>query len=640
MTVRATIVGLLCVAFLCLATPYTDLVMQGSRMVANHLPIGVLGIFLVMVLIVNSVFRVLAARWAFTRTELMVIFIMMLVASSIPSTGYIALVLPLLAGRTYFAPDHPKWDSLFGQYLRKWLIPQDPQAMRWFYEGLPPGQSIPWGTWLVPLAAWALFAGMFWAGYFCLSMILRKQWIEHERLTFPLAQVPLEIVGDDERPSGISTAFWRNKLVWVGFLIVFLMHTSNSMSRWYGFFPSFQFTNISLGSEKWVWPWNAWLGMTLSFYPSLIGIAYLISTEVAASLWFFYLLNRAQRLGIALYGLEVQGASGGFNSTTYFRGQEVGAFFALAVFLFWGARKQLLATIRASAHGERDPRDPFPLPWAVVGFLLSVAGVAAWGMAAGMDWWASVLVVMFFYAVAIGLTRLVSAGGVMYVECSFMPQDFTNNFLGTSGMSAHNLTPLAMSTRIFMFNQEVTWWPYLMNSFKIAHSINMKGKHLLLAVALAMVTAVTVGYYFGLRTIYHNGAVTLGTAMEEPPTWTYNKLQTYLEAPVEKSVLGICSTIGGAVLMWVLLVLNRNYLWWRLNPVGYLMGSTGTLAQIWSSTLIGWACSTISLHYGGLKLYRQLRPFFLGLILGEFMAAGVWLLIDYALGVRMHTIFP
>jgi len=640
MTVRATIVGLLCVAFLCLATPYTDLVMQGSRMVANHLPIGVLGIFLVMVLIVNSVFRVLAARWAFTRTELMVIFIMMLVASSIPSTGYIALVLPLLAGRTYFAPDHPKWDSLFGQYLRKWLIPQDPQAMRWFYEGLPPGQSIPWGTWLVPLAAWALFAGMFWAGYFCLSMILRKQWIEHERLTFPLAQVPLEIVGDDERPSGISTPFWRNKLVWVGFLIVFLMHTSNSMSRWYGFFPSFQFTNISLGSEKWVWPWNAWLGMTLSFYPSLIGIAYLISTEVAASLWFFYLLNRAQRLGIALYGLEVQGASGGFNSTTYFRGQEVGAFFALAVFLFWGARKQLLATIRASAHGERDPRDPFPLPWAVVGFLLSVAGVAAWGMAAGMDWWASVLVVMFFYAVAIGLTRLVSAGGVMYVECSFMPQDFTNNFLGTSGMSAHNLTPLAMSTRIFMFNQEVTWWPYLMNSFKIAHSINMKGKHLLLAVALAMVTAVTVGYYFGLRTIYHNGAVTLGTAMEEPPTWTYNKLQTYLEAPVEKSVLGICSTIGGAVLMWVLLVLNRNYLWWRLNPVGYLMGSTGTLAQIWSSTLIGWACSTISLHYGGLKLYRQLRPFFLGLILGEFMAAGVWLLIDYALGVRMHTIFP
>ncbi len=640
MTFRAAIVGLLCVAFLCVVTPYTDLVMQGSQIVANHLPIGVLGIFLFMVLIVNSVFRVLVARWAFTRAELMVIFIMMLVASSIPSSGYVRVLLPVLAGRTYFAADHPKWDSLFGKYLRDWLVPQDKQAMKWFYEGLPAGQHIPWDTWIVPLAVWALFAALFWMGYFCLSMILRKQWIEHERLTFPLAQVPLDIVADDERPSGISSPFFRNKLMWLGFAIVFLMHACNSMSRWSGLFPQFQLTNIDISSKWTTWPWNAWSGTKLSFYPSLIGIAYLISTEVAASLWVFYLLNRITKLGIALYGLEVAGQQGGFNSTTFFRGQEVGAFFALAVFMFWGARRQLLTTIRESMHGEKDPRDPFRLHWAVVGFLISVAGVATWGMAAGMDWWASVLIVMFFYAVAIGLTRLISAGGIMYVECSFMPQDFTNNFLGTAGMGAKNLTPLAISTRVFMFNQEVTWWPYLMNSFKIAHTINLKGSHLLLSVALAMVAAVFVGYWASITYVYKVGAVTLGDAMSEPATWTFNKLQGFLEAPLERNVLGIVSTIGGAGIMWALLVLNRNYLWWRLNPVGYLMGSTGTLMQIWSSTLIGWVFSSVILRYGGLKMYRQFRPFFVGLILGEFIAAAVWLVIDYYTGVKMHTIFP
>jgi len=640
MTFRAAVVGLLCVAFLCAATPYTDLVMQGSRLVANHLPIGVLGIFLTMILLVNTVFCVLSVKWAFTRSELLVIFIMMLVASSIPSTGYVQVLVSVLAGRSYFAADHTKWDPLFGQYLRHWLVPQDRTAMKWFYEGLPPGQGIPWGTWITPLAAWALFAGLFWAGYFCLSMILRKQWIEHERLTFPLAQVPLDIVADDERPSAITAPFFRNRLMWLGFAVVFLMHASSSLSRWYGVFPNVNMANIDIGSKWTTWPMNAWQGMTISFYPSLIGIGYLISTEVAASLWIFYWLNRLQKLSFAIYGLEVAGQTGGFNSTTFFRGQEVGAFFALAVFLFWGARRQLLETIKGSMHGERDPRDPFPLQWAVVGFLVSVIGVAAWGMAAGMDWWASVLVVMFFYAVAIGLTRLISAGGVMYVECSFMPQDFTNNFLGSQGMGAQNLTPLAISTRVFMFNQEVTWWPYLMNSFKIAHSINLKGTHLLLAVALAMVTSVVLGCYFALRIIYKDGAVAMGTILQEPATWTFDKLTGFIESPLERNPLGIVSTIGGAIAMWVLLVLNRNYLWWRLNPVGYLMGSTGTLGIIWASTFVGWVFSSLTLRYGGLKLYRQFRPLFVGLILGEFMAAAFWLVVDYFLGIKMHTIFP
>ena len=38
------------------------------------------------------------------------------------------------------------------------------------------------------------------------------------------------------------------------------------------------------------------------------------------------------------------------------------------------------------------------------------------------------------------------------------------------------------------------------------------------------------------------------------------------------------------------------------------------------------------LRYGGVRLYRNLRPFFLGLILGEIVGAGVFLVIDYATG--------
>ena len=39
-------------------------------------------------------------------------------------------------------------------------------------------------------------------------VILRKQWIERERLIFPLAQLPLEMT---------KKSFFKNKLMWLGF---------------------------------------------------------------------------------------------------------------------------------------------------------------------------------------------------------------------------------------------------------------------------------------------------------------------------------------------------------------------------------------------------------------------------------------
>jgi len=35
------------------------------------------------------------------------------------------------------------------------------------------------------------------------------------------------------------------------------------------------------------------------------------------------------------------------------------------------------------------------------------------------------------------------------------------------------------------------------------------------------------------------------------------------------------------------------------------------------------------LKYGGVKLYRTLKPLFLGLILGQISCAGMWMVIDF-----------
>jgi hypothetical protein len=639
MTLRAALTGLLCTAVLCIAAPFANYVMQGSGIAANHLPIGAVFVFVALLTFINPMLRWLGQKRAFTRSELIVVLIMMLVASSVPGYGFAGIMLPLLAAATYLATPENGWVSLFHQYFKDWIIVRDPQAIRWFYEGLPPGQAIPWMAWLKPMAAWGIFALLFWASYFFLGVILRKQWIEHERLDFPLAQVPLDLLGDATRPAGL-TPLLRNKLMWAGFLLVFLLHAGNSLHTYFGFLPRVPL-NVDIGRSFVQFPWNAWRDVPLFIYPSLMGIAYLISAEVAFSLWFFYWLNRLQALIITACGFEMRGAAGAFSSTVFFRAQEAGAFAAIAIYLFWAARRQLARTLLDSLRGQKDPKDPIPPHLALAGFCACVVLMALWSVAAGMDLWASLLLMFIFYIVAIGLTRLVSAGGAMYVECAFLPQDVANNFLGSRALGWNNLAVGGLQQRIFMHDQQVTWWPYLMNSLKLAHHSDIPGKHVLWAVAIVMPFAVVISYISCLTLIYHHGGLTLDRDMlQGQPGWVYNKLKSFIEAPVKPDRMAIASTMGGGLLMLVLLHMNRDYLWWRLNPLGYIMGSTGTLAQIWFSFFVGWAANTLMLKYGGLRMYRSFRPLFLGLLLGEFCAAAFWMIVDSFTGLRFHTIFP
>ncbi|MBT5873473.1 MAG: hypothetical protein HOH43_08650, partial [Candidatus Latescibacteria bacterium] len=54
---------------------------------------------------------------------------------------------------------------------------------------------------------------------------------------------------------------------------------------------------------------------------------------------------------------------------------------------------------------------------------------------------------------------------------------------------------------------------------------------------------------------------------------------------------------------------------------------------------LAWMIKGIILKYGGIKTYKLMMPFFLGLILGEFGSAGLWVIIDGLTGITGHVIF-
>ena len=52
----------------------------------------------------------------------------------------------------------------------------------------------------------------------------------------------------------------------------------------------------------------------------------------------------------------------------------------------------------------------------------------------------------------------------------------------------------------------------------------------------------------------------------------------------------------------------------------------------WWSYLIGWALKSLVMRYGSRDAYRRARPFFLGLILGEYTTALAWVVVSAVTG--------
>ena len=50
-----------------------------------------------------------------------------------------------------------------------------------------------WEPWLGPFLAWLVFMMTLYFVMVCMLVLLRKQWVENEKLAFPLTILPLEM---------------------------------------------------------------------------------------------------------------------------------------------------------------------------------------------------------------------------------------------------------------------------------------------------------------------------------------------------------------------------------------------------------------------------------------------------------------
>jgi len=646
-TLRAFAVGLVCVVLLCVATPLADLLVQSTWLASCHLPIGALVLFLVLVAGLNTALRRLSPRLGLKRHELVAIYGMMLVGAGIPSFGLAAYLIPTLAGINYFSTPENRWGELFYKYLPKWMVPFDPanpagqQAVsRGYYQGLFHGEAIPWAAWILPVAAWLIFALLLFAAYFCIGTILRRQWVDRERLAFPLVQLPAEMVRSDPVPS-FGSAFFRSRLMWLGFAIPAIIHSINSIHMYFPTFPQVPLRH-NLNSYLVTWPWNQIGIFQIWTHFSVIGFSFLLAADLSLSLWLFFLLSKLQSALAASYGMQIEYMAN-YPVQSFQAFEMLGGFVVLAAMMLWLARPHLrdvwTATLRGDKAGK-DAGEPLSYRAAVVGLGLTTLGMCAWCWFAGMTFLVPIVAIAILYVVALVLTRFVSEGGLLFIQAPFQPTSLIGAALGSAAIGPANLTVLSMVERVFIFDLRGFLMPSVLDTYRLSDTAALDRRRLTPALLAAVVVAAVVSCVVVIALGYQYGAVRMsGWFAIASPQQPGQALAAAMTNP-RPATLGYWPyVVIGSAVTYALYWLRMHFVWWQLHPIGFVMGPSWPMIQLWFSILVGWMLKASILRWGGQRTFARARPFFLGLVLGEYTAAMLWLLIDLATGQRGNMFF-
>ena len=652
--------GFLLGALLCVGIgvggPYGTMVMRGSLLFLDFSTAGAMFLIFATILVFNVALRRVWPGAQLSRGELATVAVMTIVASSIPTMGLTAYLLPNITSPYYYNTPENQWAQHLHPSLeqRGWMVPVDwsaegparTEGIRQFYEGLPRGEDepvlhwlarIPWHVWVRPLAHWAIILAALYAVMVSLMVIVRRQWVERERLIFPIARVPIELI-ESADPKRRKPPLWRQRAMWIGFAVPFIMGTWTALSRYMPGFPG----PFGLVKHVPIFHGTQVLRLRVSF--PMVGFAFLINRDIAFSIWFFNLLSLVQRGVFSTLGVHMDEDLGcyGASGTPILAHQGMGAMVVLVLVGLWVGRRHLADVLRKALTGTTsvdDSDEVLSYRSAVLLFLGGIATMTIWLHYAGL----SLVMALVFVASAIlifaALTRVVAEGGMAVSIAPLIAPSFIMSGWGTQSLGPAGTMALIMSW-VWMSDIRTFVMASAAHGLRITQGVAGRRRPLFWGVVLAIVIAMVASCVTLLLVSYAYGGINLQSWFYiNGPQCPYKYATQLLKEPTGPNVWGWIWTAGGGLIMAGLMLARRYWLWWPIHPIGFPISAVNWTDNLWLSVMIAWAVKSSVLKYGGPKLFRTVRPFFLGLILGQFSVSGVWYVIDAFTGKVGNSLF-
>lgn len=592
-------------------------------------------IFILLLLVgFNCILRRIAPRWVFSQGELLTIYIMINIASALAGHDMIQVLVPGIAHPFKFATPENKWATMFLGYIPKWLSVRDKDVLNGYYQGASSlYQANVLRAWAMPVLMWTLFICVLLFVMLCMTVLLRKQWTEREKLTYPLVHLPLEL-------SSEKTTFFRNRLLWAGIAIAVAVDLIQGLHVLYPSVPGLAIKQINLADFLTTPPWNAVGNCPVSFYPFAIGLGTLLPVDLLFSSWFFFIFWKAELVISAMQGWNQ------IPQFPYVNEQSFGAYMGIFVFAIWAGRRHIQSVVVNLFTGKGDMEDEgeaLSYRAAAIGMVIGLLFLMGFVYAMGMSWWLILAFFGIYIAMSIAVTRMrAELGPPAHDLHAAGPDAIIPAIVGPLSLGPQNLVVLSL---MFWFNRAYRAhpMPFQLEGMKMAERTSMSYRRLFVAILIAAVAGTLASFWSELHICYHVGAA----SKVAPPTVPlifggepFNRLDGWLRGvkpPVENIRIAI---LVGFLLTILLNSLRMRFFWFPFHPVGFAISGSWSMHQLWVCMLIAWMIKLLLLRYGGLRLYRKAVPLFLGLILGECVMGSLWTIIGIALHMQTYAFWP
>ena len=595
---------------------------------------------LFFLILINLGIKQVSPKSALTQAEFITIYAMLSIASGLAGHDALALTIPALSHAFWFATPENDWANLIHSYIPEFLVVSDKEILRGVYDGETPfyNRQI-MGAWMRPTLWWTSFIMAVSTIMICLNVMVRQQWTEHEKLAYPIIQLPMAIT-----EHGGAAGFFRNRLFWYGFIV------AGFIDIWHGlafFFPSLPDFSVRHNARNWGKfftdrPWNAIGNVPVPLYPFVIALGFLLPLDLSFSLWFFYLFSKIQQvIGSAL------GIPGPF---PYPFEQSIGGWLSIFIMAVLVTRRHLAnvwRTIWGQANGIDDSQEP--ISYRVASLLIFMAGlyILWFTLKAGMTLWIIIPYFLFFYALSVGITRVRAEIGPPAHEMAFMcnSQQFLINILGTRPLGGRNLGFITLNWWMSGRGYREHIMPHQLESFKMAERASMNTKKLVIAMLLAVIWGSLVTFWAMLSELYRlGGAVTGAGGGGVGPSighiGQFNWLAGLLTFPKEPDVPATVAMASGMGFTFFLMIMRSRFMWFPLHPAGYAISMSFGVGYFWSCLVIATVLKWLVLQFGGGGSYRKVVVLMFGIMLGEYVVGAFWSILSVIIQQPIYDFAP
>jgi hypothetical protein len=633
---RGVIAGALMCVLIGVAGPYWTFFLHSSTLFLDYSVAGAVFFLFLLVIVLNGGLGKLVPALALSQRELLVVTAMMLAGGAVTTMGLVGYLIPNITAPYYLATAQNEWNTQLWPHLARWMSPLDPSGGAWaitkYFRGVGPEEPMPWRPWVRPLLLWAVFLGALYTCMSALMALMRKQWVDYEHLSYPIAQVPEALCAAAASP-------WRRPSVladWVFWAGGVLPVAIGSLNGLHHYFP----TVPPVTTSWWLYDLTP---LPLIIYVSfaVLGFTFLIPNRVAFSVWFLSIISFALRCWMRSYGFEMVENLGPYGAAPYpvMAHAGMGGMLVFIGAALWFARHHLRRAFRCAAgRGDAgyDAAEPCSYRTALLAGAVGCVVMTAWMAFAGLSVPQSLALVVVALLIFFGLTRVVAQCGVAVTIAPLVAPSFMVSTFGAGAFSRGGLGMLAMST---VWSGDIR--TSVMGSAAHGMFLARRGaRHLLwvilLAAMITFVTACTMTVWLG----YRYGASNLHLwFFVQGPRAVFESAVRNMNAGGSANLTGLTWTAVGAALMLLLVLAQRTLFWWPIHPVGFIICSVFWTDVLWFTILLAWLLKLLVMKLGGSGLYGRARAFCLGMIMGQFAVAGLWAIVDTLTGSTNNSIF-